>query len=227
MVNKRAIFSDFDAESGAGSSAAASGSSATLPTFKKLESRPGAPAAHVGTILRARRRLLDLTLDQVATRASCSESMLCKIETGKVNPSITLLRRLAQALSVNVAALFDDHTPEDVVQRAGQRPRLNDGKRQRGDGVTLEGLVPDGPGVALQANIHIIAASGASDGLISHAGEEMGYVLEGVVELIVEDSRWRLEPGDSFYFRSERLHGYRNLGDVPARILWVNTPPTF
>jgi transcriptional regulator with XRE-family HTH domain len=170
---------------------------------------------------------MELTLDQVATRAGCSESMLCKIETGKVNPSITLLRRLAEALSINIAALFEDGAPPDVVQRAGERPRLNDNVLRRGDGIVLERLVPHGPGIALQADIHVIAAGGASDGLISHTGEEVGYVLEGTVELIVEDRRWRLEAGDSFHFRSERPHGYRNVGDGVARILWVNTPPTF
>jgi len=170
---------------------------------------------------------MELTLDQVATRAGCSESMLCKIETGKVNPSITLLRRLAEALSINIAALFEDSAPTDVVLRAAQRPRLGDEVLRRGDGIALERLVPDGPGIALQADIHVVAVGGASDGLITHAGEEMGFVLDGSVELRVEDQTWRLEAGDSFHFRSERPHGYRNVGEVPARILWVNTPPTF
>lgn len=195
--------------------------------IKKLESVQPVSPSRVGATLRARRRLLDLTLDQVATRAGCSESMLSKIETAKVNPSLTLLRRLAEALSVNVAALFEDSGPAEVVHRAGCRPRLDDDVLRRGDGVVLERLVPDAPGVTLQANIHIVAVGGASDGLISHAGEEVGYVLEGAVELVVDDKRWRLGPGDSFHFRSERPHGYRNVGDAPARILWVNTPPTF
>jgi transcriptional regulator with XRE-family HTH domain len=199
----------------------------TLSRFKKLDSAGSSARAHVGVTLRTRRRLLDLTLDRVATLAGCSESMLCKIETGKVNPSITLLRRLAQALQVNIAALFDDDTPADIVLRAGQRPRLNDGNLRRGDGVVLERLIPHGPGVTLQADIHEIAVGGASDGVIAHQGEEMGYVLEGVVDLTVDDSRWRLEAGDSFHFRSERPHAYCNAGTTPARILWVNTPPTF
>lgn len=198
-----------------------------LSNFKNLEREGQADSAHVGVRLRTRRRHMDLTLDDVATRAGCSESMLCKIETGKVNPSITLLRRLAEALSINVAALFDDTVAPDIVQRAGQRPRINDNVLRRGDGIVLERLVPHAPGVALQADIHVIGVGGASDGLISHAGEEVGYVLEGVVELMVENRTWRLEAGDSFHFRSERPHGYRNLGDMPARILWVNTPPTF
>ncbi|MFT7059073.1 MAG: transcriptional regulator with XRE-family HTH domain [Pseudorhodobacter sp.] len=199
----------------------------TLPEFKKLDSADRPKAAHVGVTLRIRRRQLDLTLDDVATRAGCSESMLCKIETGKVNPSITLLRRLAQALSVNIAALFDDQSVPEIVQRAGERPRLNDGSLSHGDGVVLERVIPHLTGVTLQADIHEVAPGGASDGLISHQGEEMGYVLEGLVELIVDDQRWRLEPGDSFYFSSERPHGYRNIGRTLARILWVNTPPTF
>jgi transcriptional regulator with XRE-family HTH domain len=199
----------------------------TFTEFKKVEPESAPAKLHVGVSLRARRRLMELTLDQVATRAGCSESMLCKIETGKVNPSITLLRRLVEALQMSMAALFEDDAPPDIVQRAGARPRLNDDPLRQGDGIVLERLVPHGPGVTLQANIHIVAVGGASDGLISHTGEEVGYVLEGVIELIVDDRRWRLEPGDSFHFRSERQHGYRNLGTVPARILWVNTPPTF
>jgi transcriptional regulator with XRE-family HTH domain len=195
--------------------------------FKKLEVEAPVSATHVGISLRARRRQMDLTLNDVATRAGCSESMLCKIETGKVNPSITLLRRLAEALLINVAALFEDKTPADIVQRAGQRPRINDNVLRRGDGIVLERVVPHAPGVALQADIHLVGVGGASDGLISHAGEEVGYVLEGVVELIVDSRTWRLEAGDSFHFRSERPHGYRNLGNTPARILWINTPPTF
>jgi quercetin dioxygenase-like cupin family protein len=47
------------------------------------------------------------------------------------------------------------------------------------------------------------------------------------VELVVDDQRWQLGPGDSFHFRSERPHGYRNIGSTLARILWINTPPTF
>jgi transcriptional regulator with XRE-family HTH domain len=183
--------------------------------------------AHVGPRIRRLRRVRDLTLSRVAERAGCSESMVSKIETMRVNPSLTLLRRLAAALEINVAALFEDGTQQQVVSRRGERPRLDGDTLRSGDGVLLERLAPHAEGVALQANIHILLPGGASDGLISHVGEEIGYLLEGVVDLIVDDTTYRLEAGDSFHFRSERPHGYRNAGDSVARILWVNTPPTF
>ena len=199
----------------------------SVASFKNLEPQSGVPGGALGAKLRQRRRQLDLSLGQVAALAQCSESMVSKIETGKVSPSLALLRRLAAALSVNVSAMFDDAVVSDVVQRAGARPRLGAGALRRGDGISLESLAPHGPSTELQANIHTVEVGGASEEMISHVGEEVGYVIEGVMELKVEDTVWRLFPGDSFYFRSERPHGYRNAGDVALRILWVNTPPTF
>jgi uncharacterized cupin superfamily protein len=36
-----------------------------------------------------------------------------------------------------------------------------------------------------------------------------------------------LGPGDSFAFPSHLAHAYRNPGSKVARVLWINTPPTF
>lgn len=153
--------------------------------------------------------------------------MVSKIETRKVDASLTLLRRLAAALDVNVAALFEEEGSERVVVKPSQRPRLDGDALRSGDGIVLERLVPYRSDARLQANIHIVAPGGASDGLISHVGEEMGYLLEGTIDLIVAGEIYRLQAGDSFHFNSERPHGYSNPGAAVAKILWVNTPPTF
>jgi uncharacterized cupin superfamily protein len=97
----------------------------------------------------------------------------------------------------------------------------------RSGGLGLERLVLPQRGGLLQANIHIIDPGEASDGQIEHTGEEMGYVLEGTVELQLGHERFILQPGDAFTFSSQVPHGYRNAGEVVARILWVNSPATF
>jgi mannose-6-phosphate isomerase-like protein (cupin superfamily)/DNA-binding XRE family transcriptional regulator len=167
-----------------------------------------------------------MTLLKLADAAGCSESMLSKVETQRAEPSLTLLRRLASALGVNLAALFDD-VEQTIVLRAGSRPRLGPPGIRRGDGISLEQLVPFQVGSLLQANIHIVEPGGGSDGLIEHEGEEVGYLLSGTLDLEVDGEVHRLGAGDSFHFRSERPHGYSNPGDSEALILWVNTPPTF
>ena len=96
-----------------------------------------------------------------------------------------------------------------------------------GKGIKLERLIPYSHSYLLQGNIHHIATGGRSDGNIVHSGEEVGYVLEGEIELTVDGRRYRAKAGDSFHFRSELPHGYRNVGAKPARVIWINTPPTF
>lgn len=50
-----------------------------------------------------------------------------------------------------------------------------------------------------------------------HAHEEMLFVREGAVELILADGKTLLGPGSCAYLASNDLHGYRNPGSVPAR----------
>jgi quercetin dioxygenase-like cupin family protein len=52
-------------------------------------------------------------------------------------------------------------------------------------------------------------------------------LLDGEIELTVDNRSYQLREGDSFYFRSERPHSYINNQKKVARVLWVNTPPSF
>mgnify|MGYP002152300545 CR=1 FL=1 len=181
----------------------------------------------LGSKLRMLRRARAMTLAELASAASCSESMVSKIETGRVNPSINLLHRLVDALDFNFAALFDRGSEGGIVSRAGQRPMLSAGGPRQGVGHIIEQLVPLVPDFALQANIHVIAPGGTTGEPISHPGDEIGYVLQGRIELEVEEEVHSLTEGDSFHFRSGRFHTYRNPGGEEARLVLINTPPTF
>ena len=64
--------------------------------------------AGLGRRLRARRLAASLTLDQLAARASVDPAHLEAVEAGRQDPVFTTLCRLARALGLPVAALFDD-----------------------------------------------------------------------------------------------------------------------
>ncbi len=176
----------------------------------------------IGKRLRAQRRILRLTLREVATAVGCSESLISKIEADRASPSLSTLHKIVAALGTNMAYLFDEDAGMTVLH-AGDRPLIDLDGRQ----VRLEQLVPDAPDRLLQANIHNIDVGGSSQGRISHEGEEMGYVLQGCLELTIDNKAFQLVAGDSFVFRSEMEHNYRNTGEETARVLWVNTPVTF
>ncbi|KHJ54475.1 transcriptional regulator [Aureimonas altamirensis] len=185
-------------------------------------------AGRLGTRLRHTRQMRGMTLKAVAAAAQCSESLLSKVENGKASPSLPMLHRLVEVLGTNIGRMFEEADGEEgIVYRAGARPLITLDPLRQGRGIALERIIPYAPGHLLQCNIHHLAPFGESAGPISHSGEEVGYVITGEVELMVDDLAFRLAPGDSFAFQSERPHHYRNLGAEPAAIFWVNTPPTF
>lgn len=180
----------------------------------------------IGLKMRHTRLLRGLTLRKLAELAACSESLLSRIENGTANPSIKTMHRVALALEMPVSGLFQDGGDGDldVVLRQGERPMVQAGQGKRHK---LEALIPSRRGNLLSAYINDIEPGGGSEGIIAHGGEEFGYVLDGEIELIVDRRKYQLRAGDSFYFRSERPHSYTNNRKTMARILWLNTPPTF
>ncbi len=185
-------------------------------------------AIAIGARLRHARLVKSLLIKDLAARVGVSISLISKYENDKVLPPLTVLHALVTALDTNIGALFDpDWTGLSHVARAGTRPRIAAAGEGDAEGVTLERLVPHGRGHLLQGNIHIVAPGGGSMGAMRHDGDEVGYVLEGQLELHIGDAQHELGPGDSFAFPSTLAHSYRNPGTGLTRVLWINTPPTF
>lgn len=181
----------------------------------------------IGKKLRHTRRVQKKTLRAIADKIRCSESMLSKIELGRVIPSLDLIARLAEELGITIGALFHEETYLPVViYNAGERPRieLGSGKGRKGHS-TLERLIPYERGRLLNANLHVVPPGGGSNGVLTHKGEEVGFVVEGFIQLTVDGKSSLLGAGSSFFFSSTLPHSYRNIGSSDARIVWVNSPP--
>jgi transcriptional regulator with XRE-family HTH domain len=184
----------------------------------------------IGAYLKHARLNQQRSLRQLAEEVGCSESFLSKVENDKIRPSLSMLHKIVSALGVSIGKLFAaDKTADShvIVVRAEDRPILKTYQRGASKGITLESLVPTSIAILLEANIHRITPGGSSRGVIQHQGEEMGFVLEGKIELNVEGRKFVVNAGDTFFFRSHLKHGYRNIGYDEAQILWVNTPQSF
>jgi transcriptional regulator with XRE-family HTH domain len=199
-----------------------------LHTIVRTEPAEG-ELAPIGTRLRHARLAAGMHMKDLAEAAGCSESFVSKIESDKVRPSLVMLHRFAGALGLNMSAFFSDVAQGSDVQiiRAGQGPKLLTRPPRQGPGIVLEGLMAPTRHGLLQVNIHHVEPGGASEGTISHKGEEFGFVLAGTMDLRVDGLTFRLTKGDSFAFPSELSHGYANAGAEPLSVLWINTPPTF
>ncbi|HKU96142.1 MAG TPA: cupin domain-containing protein [Vineibacter sp.] len=187
------------------------------------------PEIKIGSRLKHARLVQKLRLRELADQVGCSESFISKLENDKVRPSLSMLHKIVGILDINIAALFSDPPMKSpvLVVRADNRPIIRTDPLARGPGIALERLVAAAPSGLIEANIHCVDPGGHTDGAIDHIGEEIGFVLEGKLELTVDGVVYPLSTGDCFFFHSDLKHSYRNPGKVTARVLWVCTPPTF
>jgi len=190
-----------------------------LDDFKQLQ---------LGVKLKHARRLKGLRLKELAEAVNCSESFLSKVENDKVRPSLQMLHAIVSHLGTSIGDLFSASGNEKSrIMRLRDRPTIATNPSRKSPGVTIENLVPSSTLDLLYGSIHAVEPGGSSAGMITHQGEELGYVLQGELELTIEDCTYHLYEGDSFFFQSPLPHGYHNPGEITAKIIWVNTPPTF
>ena len=219
-------------QAGAGAARRPGGPSGKSTLEKRPRGRPAnpEPVFRLGGRLKHARLLLGLSLKQVAELTNITESYVSKLENDRVRPSLATLHRLAGALQTNISDLVAEGEPHGknvtIISRE-RRPVFQFADGRSGKGTSLEKLIPSGPENLLQANVHVVAPGGGSEDLISHRGQEFGYVLEGQLELVVGDETHLIAEGDAFCFNSGLPHGYRNRASETARVIWVNTPPTF
>lgn len=179
----------------------------------------------IGARIKHARLLAGIRMRELAEKVGCTESMVSKIEAGRVVPSLQMLQRLVAALDRDMASFFgSDISSPGLILRNGQRPLIGTDPLRKGTGVSYERLVPFAAGNLLECNIHVIEPAGHKQDLITHQGETAGYVIEGQIELVVDTTTYALSAGDSFFFKNHLTNSYRNTGSGRARVLWVNTP---
>jgi transcriptional regulator with XRE-family HTH domain len=194
-----------------------------LPT-SEAEFSTDAPV-EVGERLRAIRHVKHLTLRSVAKRSEVSESFLSQVERGKANPSIASLQRIAGALGMSVSDLFDTNggVPRPRVLRRTDRPALGMGKLGRKFLLTPRPL----------QHLEVFTGEldpGGSTGEEPYAhgdSEELFAVISGSVHLQLGTELFAMERGDSIDYRSSVPHRVVNVGDEPAEVIWIISPPSY
>jgi len=186
--------------------------------------RPKRSVYHPGSRIAEARRRQNLTLRQLAGRCHLSASYLSALEHGNVNASLGTLHKVAKALGLTSLELHNDAPNSRQCKLVCPEDRVR--MESRGPDITLE-LLAKG---ARQLEPHFVSIppGGGSGDAYTHPGEEFLYVLEGTIEVVLDEVNiYRLQAGDALTFSSEIAHRLHNPGTTQAKGIWVNTPPTF
>ena len=176
----------------------------------------------LGERIRALRADRQLQQRQLAEKAGLTPSLLSQIESGRLTPSLHTLGKLAGALGMPIAALFEPAPNGRLhVTRKKDYPVVS----FDGTGETWQVL---GAGLfqgKIRSVVSTIGPRGKglkTDKVVIEPGQmKLFYVLEGKVVLSYNGEAHTLEAGDSAYLDGGTPHHWENAGAKTARALWV------
>lgn len=179
---------------------------------------------NIGKKIQELRLKQNMSIRGLSQCANMTPSMLSQIERGLVNPSINTLKQISQALDIPIFLFFKEDDNKDIVVRRDKQKTL--GRPEEKD-VIYKLLTPDVTGSIEFCLMTIPARSGSESPLQSHSGEEVAYVIDGPVEIVVDEVSYTLETGDSIRIPPLNSHKWINHMDSPVNIIFAVTPPSF
>ncbi len=176
----------------------------------------------IGNKLRKLRMANSLTQEELASRADLTKGYISQLENDGTSPTLSTLKDILDVFGVALCEFFaEPHESQVVFGEESTVIATEDG------GVRVELLVPGAQNRSMDPALVTLQAGCAMSEQTFHEGEEFGYLLSGRIELILDDKPYLVKKNQCFFFPSDRRHRVRNLGNGPAKILWVVTPPTF
>jgi transcriptional regulator with XRE-family HTH domain len=165
--------------------------------------------------IRGIRERKKLTLDAAAKVTGVSRSMLAQIEKGDVNPTISVLWKIAGGYKVSFSSLIEaGGEPITLLPLSAVRPLVEDEGR-----FVNYPLFPFDEQRLFETYRIVMAPEGALTAQPHLAGtEEYITVFEGEVQITVEDRSYALKKGDSIRFKADAPHSYKNTGPAEAQM---------
>ncbi|HBI94201.1 MAG TPA: XRE family transcriptional regulator [Terrisporobacter glycolicus] len=181
----------------------------------------------IGKKIRELRKSKNFSIIDLSKESGLSTGLISQIERNMVVPSIKVMWKIANVLEVNIGYFFDEddeNIEEKIVVRKDHRKSINTNDSTK----SYELLMPNLNNKSIEfILITLDKETKINKELVSHKGEECGYIIEGKMKIILENKEYILEKGDSFYFDSKIPHVYENYGDETCVLVCAMTPPSF
>ena len=163
----------------------------------------------VRTRLRSLRNTLGLSLDELAARANLSASTISRVETGKRTISLDVLLPLAGALQVDLDALLDVSSDNDVVIRPV--PSSSGGR--------TTWMLGRATGTTIAIKIRLEPTKRMPEQRV-HPGHDWFFVIEGSVRLMLGEREILVSTGEAAEFATMTPHAWAAV-DGPAELIMI------
>ena len=156
--------------------------------------------------IRKKRRL---SLDAAASLTGVSRSMLAQIEKGDVNPTISVLWKIANGLKISFSSLVErEISAASVIPTETITPLIEDEGRYINYPIFSfdEKKLFESYRIVIEPNGFLLAAPHME------GTEEYLTIFSGEVEIGTGEETYLLKVGDSIRFKADVEHHYKNMG---------------
>lgn len=178
----------------------------------------------VGNRIRHIRKANKLTLQEIADKTALSVGFISQVERGTTEPSLSALRKIADALNVSLYMLLEQEHTDAMLVKGSHRAII----RLPNSSIEYEVVSPMANENYLPSSMVVqfeIAPGGCdSEEFLHHSSEEIVVVLEGALDIDVGGVVSHMETGDSLLIKPNTPHRTENHGAVPVKGYCILTP---
>ena len=165
------------------------------------------------------RQMYGLSQRELAKRAGVTNSSVSMIEQGRVSPSVSSLEKLLKGIPMTVRDFFN----LDLEQQSNSFYRSFEMYQGSDDGVDSYLLAHEKP-VRQSDLIYQVYSpgSGTGDSMLIAKQECSGFIVQGKLEVTINNECQQLEPGDGFFVSVLSPYRLRNMSDEKAIVVINN-----
>lgn len=175
----------------------------------------------IGERLKGLREVLNISADEIAEVCGIPTEHYLKIESGEADPSVFRLSKISKRYGIDLDVLLFGEEPRMsryYVTRAGHGP-VND----RGNDYKYKSLASGFRGRKIDPFYATVdpLPDGKRYSKDTHDGQEFDVVVEGTLEITIDQKVIILNLGDCIYFDGRIPHCMHALNNKPASFICV------
>lgn len=180
----------------------------------------------IGERIKKKRDLLNMSLNELARQVGISPSALSQIENSKAFPSIITLKHIADCLHTSISDLLGEN------ESLGNNPVMKKAEYkfiEKNESGTELFLLSHHDGQKLMDTylVRLNQNSNLNKLFTNLTGQVFGYIIEGTINLLLNDKNYQLTKGDTFYFFCRNNFTITNADPSYSELLWIISPPNY
>ncbi|MGE4547122.1 MAG: helix-turn-helix domain-containing protein [Desulfurella sp.] len=172
--------------------------------------------------IKTQRKKKGMTIKELARKIGYTDAYVSQIETGKVVPSLKVLKKIVDALDLSFREIIPPQNhDEKIFFKSNEHYEFKHSNNSVYEKLLCLGISSK----KMQPTYKILKPHAIIENICLKKCEKFGFIVKGTIQLNTGNKNVILGDRDSFYLSSLDDCIVKNIGENNAEILCVDTPP--